>query len=147
MVKDLPDWFMSIKNLIATPYMYQINYEATGELTIPASSSVTFYFGAGFTDTLEWIPTQYRWVFLSGDFSIDENSLILVEVMEEDKDNVGTYIVRFRKYGYGNVVISSNQVGVFIWDTRPVYRITNYNDVDVNLKFNVFGVLEYVGST
>ena len=97
MVRTLPDWYQGLRIALPTPSFLQIDYNAVGYVKVPANSSVTFVFGAGFSEDLEWIPPPYRFVFTGASFSADDNVRIMVEILEESKDNPGSYKLRFRK--------------------------------------------------
>ena len=116
-------------------------YRAEGELTISAGVTRTFYYEKGIDNIYEFVPSLKTLSIFTASFSVNRNVLIYVEILEEKEEDPGVYNVIARKYGYQKVKFEFGEIRYFPSNTRPVYRVYNPNDVDLELRWFVTGYI------
>jgi hypothetical protein len=140
---DLPDWTFASGIIPRTLYVpIQDSYFLSYSTSISPSTRKTIKILEGFGPGMPWIPIGYMFAINYAVVTADQNSLITLEIGEENPQNEGNPEWIARKYGYGEAEFSLGLNYVFFPYTRPVYAITNFLDEEIHVVLIVNGILE-----
>jgi len=139
-----PDYSQQVSKVaLSSPEINQYGYWASVDLTLTAGEEWSFIIDKWFLDQYDYVPEGYRFLLDHVEFTADSN--VLMEAVVGRQDTSLTVYALGYSWGYQRVLIEPRRAYVFIPNTRPVFIIANYGDVDINVHTNVFGALEKVG--
>jgi len=123
----------------------QIGYWATSSLIISPNSQTTFTIEKGFSVKDEWVPKDTLFFIEAIEVFSNIDSLIKFQLLFEARNNPGVYTVIGQSYGWGQAVLFPKRCFMFRENTRPVYRIYNYNTSEsIKVVINIYGFTEKV---
>jgi hypothetical protein len=140
---DLPDWTFAsgiIPRTIYTPV--QDTYFLAYSTSIPPSTKITIRILEGFGPGMPWIPAGYLFAINYAAVTADQNSLITLEIGEENPQNVGNPKWIAARFGYGEAEFTLGLNYVFYPYTRPVYAVSNFLDEEIYVVIIINGILE-----
>jgi len=140
---DLPDWTFASGIIPRTLYVpVQDSYFLAYSTSISPASRKEIRILEGFGPGLPWVPVGYVFAINYAVVTADQNSLVALDIGEENPANVGNPDWIARRYGYGEAEFLLGLNYIFYPNTRPVYAVTNFLDEEICVVLIVNGILE-----
>jgi len=145
MTVDLPDWAFGV-GVIPRHALRptQSPYFAVITPIVEANSHARFYVEDGYAKEKPWVPIGKRfsiWYVLCTTLP-NAASALVIEV--ESQDNPGSYTALAGAKGYERIEFPGGVLFDFEANTRPIYHIYNFGNMNRQFVITIFGIEESV---